>query len=573
MIKGIRRLVSPIWANIYIRYIAATIFFCFLTALLFYNNYAHGLQFDEVFRVNNLIPFFNPYAEPYEQSIFSISILSASIPIAYKSYISSAALLPYIPIFLWEDYLIGLRTLYAVSFCFAIIIFFIILSRFVDLKYSFLTSLLLATSPILFPEIRFGFAYSLHIVFLSIAFYLLYLFNRDKKTMYLFAGSFLLFVGANIYFYFLWVITSLIITSFIFYQDFWKEIILSLKNIFALVSGFVLGFINFVLYNISSGFPSVKPLIIRIFFPSEYELNPIDYKPSSPLFEEISGKFDIIYNFFGGYGYIYLAIGIITLIIFGLITIKLVRQDKLGGYKNYYFCLVNVLLILAVILITPNTTRAGHYSFLIPFLELTILSLVMLLMKIYRSDRVHVVGVAILVILISLNSFVTGTEITQSIEDRGKGYFSPAIFDLNKYFDENQIDSKNIVFVQWGMYSQLYFLNKGEFKINSLVFQMLGAEDSQRRADLLERYIVKNHMENKREEIYFPMYRKGSKTLKTEQIYKDINDTLSLHSGELDVIATFNETNGEPLIYLYKLSNADVVVDDILQSKHQCQGG
>jgi hypothetical protein len=564
MIKDIRIFVSSIGTNRHIQYIFTILFFYLLSIILFWNNFFHGIQFDEVYRVNNLIPFFNPYSEPYTQAIFSINIFGTFIPIAYKSYISSATLLPHVPLFFWDDYLMGIRDLYVLYFFLSIIVFFIILSRFVNFKFSFLTSLLLATSPILFPEIRFGFAYSLHIVILSIAFYFLYLFKLKKKPIYLFMGIFLLFAGANIYFYFLWVIASLLITSIIFYKDFWKEILFSPKNVFVIVSALTLGFINFILYNLYSDFASFKPLISRIFFPSEYELNPIDYKFSPPLIEDIIRKFDAIMNFFGDFGYIYLAIGTITLLLFGLVTIKLIKQNRLYDYKNYYFCLVNSILILAFILITPNTTRAGHYCFLIPFIQLTILSLVLLSTKIYKLKNIHVFGVAIFIILISLNGFITGGEITQSCEDRGKGYFSPAIFDLDEYIDKHQIDSKNILFVQWGMYSQLYFLNKGEFTIKSLVFQFLGAEDSQERVVLLEKFLISNYIENEQEELYFPIY-KGLDT-KSKQIYEDTLSSLSLHGGKIDLIATFNETNGEPLIYLFKLSNTGAVVKNIQKS-------
>ena len=68
------------------------------------------MQFDEVIRINNLLPFFYPNTQIYDQNIFSIHLFGYHIPLIYKFYLSSAMLFPYIPLALFKnDLLFGLR--------------------------------------------------------------------------------------------------------------------------------------------------------------------------------------------------------------------------------------------------------------------------------------------------------------------------------------------------------------------------------------------------------------------------------------------------------------------------------
>jgi len=172
------------------------------------------------------------------------------------------------------------------------------------------------------------------------------------------------------------------------------------------------------------------------------------------------------------------------------------------------------------------------------------------------------------IILILINGFVIAEEICQYNKTRGTILFSPAIFDFKDYVDEKQINSKSIVFIQWGTYSQLYFLNKGEFFLNNLVFQMLGADSPKQRYYILESFILTHYSKNEYEEIYFPIYREGIGLLYFDEIKKDLQNFLLTHGGELELITTFNEKDGKPLIYLYRLSNIDVIVNNILNQSY-----
>jgi hypothetical protein len=67
----------------------------------------------------------------------------------------------------------------------------------------------------------------------------------------------------------------------------------------------------------------------------------------------------------------------------------------------------------------------------------------------------------------------------------GTGYFSPAIFELNDYYKNHHIADKDTIYLQWGMYSQIYFLNKGKYLINSQVFQLVNKSNEEQK-DILK---------------------------------------------------------------------------------------
>jgi hypothetical protein len=97
-----------------------------IIGFLFRGSLDYGLQFDEVFRINNLIPLFNPEAYPYNQSIFDIHVFDVSIPLMYKQYISSVAIIPFLPICFFDNYLFGLRFLEFFYFFMSITGFFLL---------------------------------------------------------------------------------------------------------------------------------------------------------------------------------------------------------------------------------------------------------------------------------------------------------------------------------------------------------------------------------------------------------------------------------------------------------------
>ncbi len=107
-------------------------FLLVLIVFLFRDSYYDGMNFDEVFRVNDLIPFVNKEAKYYNHSIFDLKIFGLKVPLVYKVYGSYFGLVFSFPIFLFRDYRFGLRFFHLFYFAFSILF-----SLFVLLKFNF----------------------------------------------------------------------------------------------------------------------------------------------------------------------------------------------------------------------------------------------------------------------------------------------------------------------------------------------------------------------------------------------------------------------------------------------------
>ncbi len=324
----------------------------------------------------------------------------------------------------------------------------------------------------------------------------------------------------------------------------------SFKNIITILLGVFFGLFNYIIYNIYSGFPTLKPFFLKIFSRTEYNKTPIDYKQAKPLIDELSIKFKILFSFFGEYYYLYIVITLAIIIIFIVSLYKIFKLKEAKEHKLYFFPLLVFLLIMVFILISPNTTRAGHYVYLIPFYELTILSALVLMYRLFGVYKpVRFIVFAIPILILGMNLVVSNAKVSEANKTNGTGYFSPAIYDLKSYIDENGIDYNDIVHIQWGLYSQLYFLNKGQVKINSIVFDLLNATTEKERFQVFRTFFLSP--ENKmKDSLYFPIYTNYYKNI-SESFYK----LVASNGGKLRKVNAFYEKSGAEVFSLFKLEN------------------
>ena len=87
-------------------WIISVVVFIFTVAVnlyLFRGSTRHGMEFDEVYRLNNMFPIFRDGVYPYNQAICSLDLGGLSIPLMYKEYISSLHLLPLVPAVFFRD--------------------------------------------------------------------------------------------------------------------------------------------------------------------------------------------------------------------------------------------------------------------------------------------------------------------------------------------------------------------------------------------------------------------------------------------------------------------------------------
>lgn len=528
---------------------------------LFRDNYKDGMNFDEVFRINNVIPWINKEAKPYDQSIFNIHLFNIKIPLLYKVYGSYFSLIFYIPLKFFNDYKFGLRFLEFLYFCLSLIISFLVVakSRVKELYskisdnwewFVFLYFLILSVFPLFFPEARFNFATNKYLISLFCGLILLYKFITEKKNIFLFLSIFIFFLEANRSIYFLWVIFS-IFTSFLLLYP--KEVISNFKDwkkVLGLILSFILGFFNFFIYNVFKGFPILKILFLKLFFSNIYNQQPIDYKPAKALHEEILIKIRLINSFLGNYWNIFILI--LFIIILGyLITLAfLILKKNFSKYRFYFFPFLSFWILLFSILISPNTTRIGHYVYLAPFYVWSIFNLIYVLCELFEIKFTKIILLFSLFLLFLLSFNTSNYKVNKFMKNYGKVHHSPAIYDLFSYLKETKNTGENFIFFQWGMSAQLYFLNKGNFKINEFIFPLYKREKLER-INKLKYYFIslgKKDIEN----LYFPLY-----TYLEIDLKNTILEFLSNNGGIVEEVTNFYELDGSPVITLYRLLNFD----------------
>jgi hypothetical protein len=541
------------------KYIGVAVVIAAVISYLFRGSFGYGMEFDEVYRLNNLIPLFNKAAYPAHQSIFNLHICGMSIPLMFKRYISSLAICFYLPMGLFKNYLFAVRFLDFFYFYMSIIGLFLIAAKY-DIRLAFVISLLVATSPLFYPDIRFGSADSYHVFFIVLSLHLFYkYFNKTNSLVDLFLAVFFLAFAANVRFYVSWIIAAMILAGVICFPQYLRYLLSSFSRIAVVVCAFVAGLFNFVIYNVVTGFATFRPLYLRIFKTAEYNENPIDHKIAAPLSDAVTRKLNLFLSFLGPYFVLYVLVGGIIILAYGVAFYALVRQRQLGKYRIYFFPVVTCLFILTFILISPNTTRAGHYTYLFPFFQISLVAAMLLTYKLFGKYKTVKAFVMILpVFVIILNFYSSNLEVAKANKTCGTLFFSPAIYDLKSYLDQKGLDYNDVIHTEWGMYGQLYFLNKGERPIRS-IWQLIGTRTDRERQAILTSFFTSGEGDPVGD-FYFPVYNNLQKDIRTS-----LFQFIESNGGRLIKVKQFYEKSGDPIFALYKLPNSKEFVDRFMR--------
>ena len=481
----------------------------------------------------------------------------------YKEYISTAYLLRFLPLGLFNDYVIGLRILHLTYFVGACLALYFSLRSF-SRYMAAMTGLLLACCPLIYPRVRLGFVNSFHLMFLVGACFLICRsVNLPERRLPVLGASFLLFLAANQAFYFSWVIAGLGLASFLLFPDHWWKFARDWKAVGLVVLGASLGLIHFVIYNLDAGFPTLRLLFLKIFFPAEYNKSPVDLTPALPLSEEVPIKLEKLFMLLAGSGIIHVAFLLAILI---LSLLALVHTLKTGTFRKkrlYFLPLLAFLLIFGLILISPKTYREGHYVYLSPFWELAVLSASgPLALLLFRPRIARGIVTLLPLSLLMTNLWTTEQKVIRINATGGTGLFSPAVFDYVDYLNTRQIDSRDVVFLTWGLHMQPYFINQGRFHFNTLVTQLYAVSDPAAQDLLLSSFLLTSQTlaTRRSESLYFPLYA-ARRT--------DLNDSLlrvaERHGGKSTVERTFYERAGDPVIRLFRLDDFPTLRSTLLE--------
>lgn len=517
-----------------------------------------GVQFDEVFRFNNLIPLFEPGAEPYNQSICTLRVAGLKIPLVYKNYVSTLSVLPYAPAGFFDDYVYGRRVtgmalnMLAVCLLCLSLAWRLRLPAATSLILVVLTGLLVVSNPLVYSG---GIVDPLwHLAPVAVVILALPRSVEALSARRLFLLALMVGLTINVSFYSIWIAAAGVIAAVLLApRDCWK-VVRCPKKLTAMIVGLVIGAANYVLYNIMSGFRSVMPLFDKLFRPEQYARHPIDMKSSAPLSVEIPAKLQRLDLWMGDFSIpsviLWTAIGLTTL----CLAIVLWRRSGARAAKLAVLPVVLFLLVFGMILISPNTTRSGHYMLLSPFLELTGVSVVVSIFVLWRPVRWAVaVAMLLLAVIVGGNVYASWPKGERLARVGGTGRFSPAISDLHRYLLSHNIRDQQLAFLQWGFNSQLYCFNKGHFRANSWVFPLMGQKAS--RQQIMEGMFLSKVFASQ-DLMYFPLYHSASTAGdESESLLECLRRTVTEHGGSIRIEQTFFERDGRtPVMVLYAVT-------------------
>lgn len=537
----------PIKKN-YLIYDIIFIIALMLTILIFMNGiFSYGMHYDEVNRTNPIFPLLYENATDNDQAIWSVKIGNKVIPMMYKEYISSIRTFVYAPsLILFENPLIALRTLYIVYFAIEMIVLYVFLRR-IDLKFSLLVTFLVMLNPLLYPEFKFGFAYNFHIIFIIASSRLFIKYYKSSKLRYLFTGIFILTLGANFSFYFIWNIVAIAISSLIINFDEWKKVFLNINSIIIVLISGSLGLFNYVMYNLFNNFPTIRVLLNSIFNSTDFQMDGIQ---SQGLFKEMIITLDKV-DIMLGNNILAFSILFLSMIIVWII-ITYAKYKKLIVVSKYaYYPLLILIFTISLIIISPKPRFPYHWLHISPFFEITFITGIIYISRLFKKTTISKYFITIMYAIVFVLFF--STSYTETKTDNANipiDNISSSIYDLSDYIEGHNIDGEDILFLEWGIDAQIYFLNRGEILINRIYF--IGKEKEE-----IERVILTTLKNCTSKNLYIPLYNSTTNALSYSDTKEGLIKVASNYGFDLTTEKEFVDKNGRNAITLYKIENAN----------------
>jgi hypothetical protein len=449
--------------------------------VLFRGREDYGMNYDEVLRLAPYLRLVHPEAAKVDQAIYSLKLGTVSIPIMLKSYISSLGPLSLVPALFFERQPAGLRLIEMLYFLICVSILFLFLRGY-DFALAAWTSLLVATAPHLYPEVRFGFVTLLHVVFLVAAAVLARKgMKRPTETLPWFGAGVAVGLCVNVLFYSLWTLAGLASAlCVVFPQETWN-VIRRVSRVGAFAAGVAVGAVNFVIFNLATAGGSLRPLWVGLFDRTEYNRDPIDYRVLPQFSVEISNKLRELAQIVGEGQTIaaaaFAAIVGLMIVTFVVGAVVLRRRGPWElRHRACFFSPVAFTVSFLAILVTPKSGRAGHWAFVSPLLELAIVSVALLVARellpsLSVAQRRGILAGG-LTIVAGLFFAMSNFAVVQANATKGEFSFSPAIYAINDELSKRAPGNFEAIAVDWGFWSQLYFLSNGRLPVTELSFRL-----------------------------------------------------------------------------------------------------
>lgn len=502
--------------------------------LLMRDIFEYGIFYDEVNRYNPIFPIFNKSAGENEQAIWSIQIFGRTIPMMYKEYISSMKTFWILPILLFKNPMLGIRIWYIICFIIEMMMLFSFLYRY-DAKFALAVSVLVMVNPLLYPDFNYGFAYLIHFIFLIGGIYFIQKYLSKEKNIYLFLSMFIFALGANISFYFIWTLAAMIVASLVLNHDIWFGIFKKVKSLICAILGVFLGMFQFVLYNILNGFPTVKVFLKNIFDHSNFEMDAVKQETFGEGLLTVIKSWNKLLN---GMLAFYIVIMILLLVVWIFLAVK---RKQFNIQKYYYYPILVLFLSLLFILISPKPRFAYHLLHLSPWFEI---SLILGMVCLFKNKKINYLLFVGFMLFSLINSEIKVEKRKTAVNTQN---ISSDIFDLTDYFENNDVISQDIWFLEWGLEAPVYFLTKGEISDQQKDYYAL----LDMNYDDCKDFIYNSLLYDRNAETYVPLYTHTNTGLGYDKV----------KSAFLDVLQEYKIPN-ERIIYSEKAEDIELYFID-----------
>lgn len=548
------------WAGRVTALLAPPVAYLVAALWMFRGSTTLGMEFDEVFRINNLLPHLYRGAEPYDQAISSLTIFGHSIPLMYKEYISSAILWPYLPLPLFSDPVVGLRVLYLViTVGVASLAFWLFRRR--SYWVAAVVPGLAVLSPLLYPDVTYGFVSLPHLLPLLVAVWAFARFVGRWEPWWFVLTAFLAGAAINTSFYAAFPVAGLGAAAVLLYPREVSSVVRRPMWLAASVLAALVGLFNYVYFNLTKGYPTLAPLLARLAADSSDVT--IDYRQSSGVLSEIGPRLTLLVGLLGDVATWTLVLGAMSYLVLTFTAVDALRRHDLHRDRLLLVPAVALPVALLAILVSPNATRRGHYGMLVGLIEaLCVAAFVALARRLGAEGRRATRALAVVLsATLAVGYAATSAGAMESVRrSGGAGFFTDAIFDVWAHLRQNGVPDQAVLQVQWGSYSQLYFLSEGTYTSPVLVFQVLAAVDDAERTRL-----VAEAVDQAGGAVVVPLYTDVGDVGGVDSA--DILRDVAVSSGGMAcALAGFDDRLGEEQMRLILLATDRTGPDDLTQA-------
>lgn len=497
-----------------------------------------------------------------------ISLWGRTFPVMISSYVGTVNTYLMLPFF----YFLGVSvfSLRLMTICFGgltIVLYYLFARDLLNRRVAAVTALLLAVHPSFIFWSRQGIYVTSVMTFMAAASLLcLWRWHQRRTDWHLYIGAFLLGVGLNAKFLFLWFIIALAVSYYVLQftslpsrpsladrRTIWRILTFNtdIKRFGLGLLSFCVGAGGLIWYNLNT-WGTVKTLAKNL-ITTDRGVNNLDLFRN--LLTEIKAFLVLIkgswFGFYGGsfsndlYPVVFCVsvVGIAFLILGQRHWLRWLRSynDELKTHKTKALFLLSMLaLILIQSCFTVSGLGATHLLIMLPLPQLIIALFLDTLYQVITPKALPLALMAVVLLALTAQDLRVDFRYYQTLQrSGGLGRFSDAIYELAEYLEDNHITSP--LAVDWGFKNNIQILSQG--KVNPIEIFQYSWDPNDEFFEEVSRHLKDA---NNRYLFYADEFASFRRYDAFERIVREADKTIQLEK-------TFYQRDGRPVYYLYRV--------------------